>query len=50
MEEVPTEGMVVVTTTFSLHDLDDPAVVVSFCVKYDKDLRNYAELCGMLLV
>jgi hypothetical protein len=38
MEEVPTEEMVVVMATFSLHELHDSAVVVSFCVKYDKYL------------
>jgi hypothetical protein len=30
--------MVVVTATLSLHELYDLLVVVSFCVKYDKDL------------
>jgi hypothetical protein len=41
MEEVPTEEMVVVTTTLYLHELYNLSVVVSFCVKYDKDLQNY---------
>jgi hypothetical protein len=45
MEEVPMKDMVVVTTTFTLHDLDDPSVVASFCVKYDKDLQNYVVCC-----
>jgi hypothetical protein len=45
MEEVLTDDMVVVTATFSLHDLDDPAVVVSFYVKYDKTLQNYVACC-----
>jgi hypothetical protein len=38
MEEVPTEEMVVVMTTFSFHELYDSAVVFFVCVKYDKDL------------
>jgi hypothetical protein len=42
MEEVPTDDMVVVTATFSLHDLDDPAVVISFIVKCDK---KFVKLC-----
>jgi hypothetical protein len=42
MEEVPTDDMVVVTATFSLHDLDDPAVVISFYVKCDK---KFVKLC-----
>jgi hypothetical protein len=41
--------MVVVTATFSLHELHDSVVVVSFYVKYDNDLRNYATMCIVVI-
>jgi hypothetical protein len=48
---VPVEVVVVVTATFPLLDLDDPwRWWCFFCVKYDKDLRNFAKLCGILLI
>jgi hypothetical protein len=48
MEEVSTDDMVVVMAMFSLHDLDDRVVVISFLSNMSKiceTMQNYVAYC-----